>query len=104
MNKKTRTIEELRNSLEGKIYVSFSSKEVFRRFLEDAEAEGFMIGDKKPTEAGVSQDIKAIEYDKKISNCSIISHIACGAGGDNVHVIDYGKYINGESNCEVSGL
>ena len=104
MTTKTRTIEELRNSFEGKVYVRCSSEKVFRRFLEDAEAEGYLIGDKKPTEAGISQDIMAVEYDRRISTCGIIAHIACGAGADNVHIIDYGKYISGDSDCEVSRL
>ena len=80
------------------MYVRFSSEEVFRRFLEGAESEGYTLGGKRPAEAAVSSDIKAVEYDKTISNCGVISHIACHAGGENIHVIDYEKYINGDDN------
>ena len=102
MTKKTRTIGELRNSLEGKIYVRFGSEEVFRRFLQDAETEGYMIGDRKPTEAGASYDIMAVEYDKRISNVGTIGHIACQAGGSNIHIIDYERYVSGKKDYEVS--
>lgn len=104
MTKTVRTIEELRNRFEGKVYVKFSNADVFNRFLQDAEAEGYMIRDRKPTEADASYDIKAVEYDKRISNCGIISHIACQAGGDNIHVIDFEKYVNGECGFEGSRL
>ena len=95
---KKKSIESLRNSFDGKVYVRFSSEEVFRRFLEGAESEGYTLGGKRPAEAAVSSDIKAVEYDKTISNCGVISHIACHAGGENIHVIDYEKYINGDDN------
>ena len=97
---KKKSIENLRNSFDGKVYVRFSSEEVFHRFLSDAESEGYTLGGKRPTEAAVSADIKAVEYDKKISNCGVISHIACHAGGENIHVIDYEKYIDGDDDYE----
>lgn len=104
MTKKARTIEELRNSIEGKLYVRCSSEEIFRRFLTDAEAEGYMMGDRKPTEAGASYDIKAVEYGKKISNVGTIGHIACQTGDGNIHIVDYEQYINGNEDYEVSKL
>jgi len=104
MTTKTRTIEELRDSFEGKVYVRCGSEEVFRRFIEDVEAEGYLIGDRLPTSAGVSQDIMAIEYGRKLCCCGIISHIACQAGGDNIHIVDYDRYINGCENYEVNKL
>lgn len=102
--KNRRSISELRNSLEGKVYVRCKSGDVFRRFLEDAEAEGYMIGDSRPTEAGVSWDIKAIGQDRTISNVGIAGHIACQAGGPNIHIIDYGLYADGEKDYEVKQL
>ena len=99
-----RTIEALRNSLEGKIYVNFRTEEVFQRFLEDAETEGYLAGDREPTEAGMRCDIKAILYDKRICNCGAMSHMAYGAGGSNIHRIDYEKYVNGDDDYEVLRL
>ena len=97
---KKKSIENLRNNFDGKVYVRFRSEKVFRRFLEDAESEGYTLGGKRPTEAVVSADIKAVEFDKTISNCGVISHIACHAGGENIHVIDYEKYIDGDNDYE----
>ena len=94
------SIENLRRKMEGKVYVKFKNENVFKRFLCNAEAEGYMIGGNKPTEAGVSQDIKAIGYNRKISNCGIVDHIAVQVGGDNIHVVDYEKYINGDPDYE----
>lgn len=94
------SIEILRKIMDDKVYVKFKNEDVFKRFLYDAETEGYMIGGNKPTEAGVSQDIKAIGYNGKISNCGIIDHIAVQVGGENIHVIDYEKYINGDPDYE----
>ena len=74
---KKKSIENLRNSFDGKVYVRFSSEEVFHRFLEGAESEGYTLGGKRPTEAAVSSDIKAVEYDKTISNCGVASVKNC---------------------------
>ena len=104
MTKKARTIEKLRNSVEDKLYVRCSSKEIFCRFLTDLEAEGYMLGDRKPTEADASYDIKAVEYGEKMSNVGTIGHIACQTGGGNIHIIDYEQYINGNEDYEVSKL
>lgn len=104
MKKKARTIEALRNSMDGKIYVKTGSEAMFQRFLADAEAEGYMIGDKKPTESRASFDIKAIEYDKRIANIGTIGHIACQAGGGAIHIIDYERYVSGEKEYEVTSL
>ncbi len=72
---KKKSIENLRNSFDGKVYVRFSSEEVFHRFLSDAESEGYTLGGKRP-------------------------NMACRAGGENIHVVDYEKYTNGDDDYE----
>ena len=89
-----RTIEALRNSREGKVYVRFSSEEMFRRVLEDAETEGYMVGDKKPTEAGLKWDRLAVLDDKMICGVGAMGHMAYQAGA--AFVVDYEKYVNGD--------
>ena len=91
-----RTIENLRNNLEGKVYVWFETDDVAKRFMEDADAEGYLIGGKRPIEVKTPQDFMAIEKDKQISHLSTSGHAAIGANADNVRIVDYAKYVNGE--------
>ena len=101
MTKKTRTIEGLRSSLEGKVYVRCRSEEAFRSFLRDAEAEGYLIGGRLPTRAGAAHDIMAVEYGRTLCTCGIVSHIACQAGADNVHIIDYERYVSDDTDSGI---
>ncbi len=77
----------------GRIYVYLATKDIGKRFLQDAEAEGFTFGDgTKPTANHIS-DIFAIHDDMTINHVGFIGHIAYQAAdriGDKPLVkIDY---------------
>lgn len=60
----------------GRIYVYLATEGISKRFLQDAENEGFTFGDGvKPTERDIS-DIFAINDDLTISYVGFIGHIA----------------------------
>lgn len=82
--------------LKGRVYVRLANEEIGRRFLRDAEREGFTFGDgAKPTEREYS-DIFAINRDMTINYVGFIGHIAfSGAkkiGGERLFRVDYEKY------------
>lgn len=89
-----RTIEKLRNEKNyDKVYVYLSNESICKKFLEQAESEGYMFGTIKPTENHTS-DIIAIEDGKKLAYVSSIGRMAYQSG--KVDRIDYEKYIHGE--------
>ncbi len=78
------------------VYVRFNTKELCRQFLQQAEWEGFTIGeDGKPTDIELT-DVLAVQPEKKLCHLGWASHMAYHANPKNVIRIDYEKYINGE--------
>ena len=94
-----RTINALRDILEGRVWVYLKDAETCRQFYKDAEAEGFSFGDRRPTDSFVD-DIIAIHKDKTISHVGFVGRMAFHAPGNvdgGMYRIDYAKYIAGES-------
>lgn len=95
-----RTIKNLRESLKGKIYIYLENEQICKRFLQDAENEGYMFGKIKPTENG-GDDIIALENKNQLSYVGFVGHMAfqCPSGVEgNFYRVDYKKYINGNNN------
>ena len=93
----TRTLEKLRNSYEGHLYLSFNNQKVYDEFLKAAEDEGFRFGERLPTEhVGKGYDIIALEHRKQLAFCGFISHMAYNSRQSNIHKVDYEKYVHGD--------
>lgn len=91
------TIQSLLSTHSGHIYVYCTSEEIARRFLRDAEHEGFTFGDGvKPTQRS-PHDIYTINRDKTISAVGFVGHMAFHyantVGGEPIIRVDYGKLI-----------
>lgn len=98
MTNRNRTITDLRDSLPGRIYVYLGNEKICQRFLQDAEKEGYLFGQIKPTESGGS-NIIALEKRKQLSHVGFVGHMAfqCPSGvKGEFYRIDYEKYVNGE--------
>ncbi|MCC8136067.1 MAG: hypothetical protein LIO40_05265 [Ruminococcus sp.] len=94
--KSVRTLTELRNGFTGKVYIYLDSDEICKNFLQDAENDGFRFGKNKPTESNGS-DIIALERNKRLSYVGFAGRMAFQCNDNNeVHKIDYRKFINGE--------
>ena len=81
-----KTIESLINA-NKKVYVRMRSDEICRRFFAQAEREGFLFGDEKPTKKEPS-DIIAVVPDKRCCYVGAIGRIAAGSGAENVVVVE----------------
>ena len=93
-----RTLTELRNTLQGKIYIYFDNEEICCKFLQDAEDEGYRFGSMYPTQSSRS-NIIALENDKKLSHVGYVGHVAfqCPSGVvGGLHRVDYEKYVKGD--------
>ena len=94
---KVRTIENLRNSYKGKIYVYLNNEKVCKDFYADAENEGYLFGENKPTESQID-DIIALENGKNLSYVGFVGRIAYQSEGSRkIHRVDYAKYKAGDS-------
>lgn len=85
-----------KSSLPRHTYVYCRSENIARRFLKDAEKEGFTFGDGiRPTERDTS-DLFSIHPDLTLSYTGMAGHLLFkNPGCGNVVRIDYGKYIRG---------
>lgn len=106
---KNRTIKELVNTgRTEKVYVYICNDEIGKKFMQQAEDEGFVFGDGvKPTERCYAE-IMAVNDDITINFVGSIGRMAFGSnaafvGGKNLVRVDFEKYIAGESNYYYDG-
>ncbi len=95
--KNERTLTELRNALGGRIYIYLADAETSRRFLENAEAEGYRFGAVRPSDSS-GADMIALEEGRQLSHVGFVGHMAfqCPSGvKDEFYRVDYQKFING---------
>lgn len=96
-----KSVKELAQ-LEGRVYVYFSSNDLCKRFLADAESEGLTFCDGiKPTQKQPASII-ALNRNCTLNYVGTNGRIAFGSGvkrlGDeNLIMVDYGRYITEES-------
>lgn len=88
-----RTLTDLRNSLEGKIYVWMKDAETEQKFVADAESEGYLYGKIRPSDSPVD-NIVALHDNKQLSHVGAVGRMDFQSGGG--HRIDYKKFKNGE--------
>lgn len=94
----SRTIKSL-TELNGVVYVYLSNSEIGKRFLEDAEKEGFTFGDgAKPTTRNYAM-VMAVHSDNTLNYVGAVGNIAFGTtkkiGNRLLYRIDYEAYIAG---------
>lgn len=109
MKKTERTVANLQNvkmrgilkryrfrKLPRHTYIYCRSRNIARRFLADAEAEGFTFGNGNVLTECDTSDIFALNRDFTISYTGWAAHIMFrNASAGNVIRIDYGKYMSG---------
>ena len=87
-----KTIKESASTGE-RVYVYLNDEETARRFLRNAEAEGFAFGDGvNPTDRHWS-DLYAIHPDGTLNYVGANGHIAYGSGADSVIRIEYSQVL-----------
>lgn len=85
------------SKLEERVYVLVKNEEIRKRFLQDAEDEGFTIGGEKPTEKKEKSDIYALNDNCTLSFAGFTGHMAFkhadSVGGRRLLKIDYEKIL-----------
>lgn len=95
----TRTISSLLVE-DKKVYLWMADKEIAKKFLQDAEAEGFTFEDGvKPTERHTSDIFRIFSKENKPLLCYVgwAGHMAFQAQKEDLIRIDYQKFSSGES-------
>ena len=97
-----RTVRNLVNKNDGKVYVYLTNDEIGNKFMRQAEKEGFTFGDgARPTDRCYAE-IMAVNDNCTINFVGSIGRMAFGSGAEAVgnrklFRVDFEKYANGES-------
>ena len=97
--KSKRTLDNLRESLPGKVYLYLKDKATMKAFLSDAKNEDYSFGETGLPEI-IHDSIISLKENKQLSYVGTIGRIKfqCN-GGDNAggsfHRINYAEYISG---------
>ncbi|MCR5636675.1 MAG: hypothetical protein K6F76_05820 [Clostridiales bacterium] len=97
--KSKRTLENLRKSLPGKVYMYLKDEDTMKAFLADAKNEGYSFGKMGLPEI-ILDSIISLKENKQLCYVGVIGRLEfqCN-GGDNAgwgfHRIDYAEYISG---------
>lgn len=95
-----RTIENLRNTIDGKIYIYCDNEKIGSRFMAEAGKEGYRFGKIKPTE-NVWSNIIALKNKKQlrfVRMCNSVNFQNDSGKSEGLTKIDYEKYVNGAKN------
>lgn len=99
-----RNVTEL-SKLKGKVYVYLKNEVVARKFLLDAEAEGFTFGDGANPTSRPGNDLYVVNKDWTISYVGLAGHLAFKSaktiGDQKLIRIDYEKYVFGEDDFQI---
>ena len=103
-----RTITNLYNEGDT-VFIRFGNEAIGKRFLQDAESEGFLIKGKKPPTKGSPNEVYLLDEDFGIHPISgFVMYMFYNSGvemndGKSVVRINYGKYINGDDDYIIKG-
>lgn len=100
-----RNVTEL-SKLNGKVYVYLRDEVIARRFLQDAENEGFTFGDGEKPTARPGNNLYVVNCDWTISHVGWTGHMAFQSakriGGQEMIRVDYERYLLGEENFVIN--
>ena len=101
-----RNVTEL-SKLNGKVYVYLRNEVIVRKFLKDAENEGFTFGDGEKPTARPGNNLYVVNCDWTISHVGWAGHMALQSakriGEQELIRVDYEKYLLGEEEYLLSG-
>ena len=100
-----RNVTEL-SKLNGKVYVYLKDEVIAKRFLQDAENEGFTFGDGEKPTARPGNNLYVVNRDWTISHVGWAGHMAFQSakyvGEQEMIRVDYEKYLIGEENYVIN--
>lgn len=95
---KVKSISELVTNNKKRVYVFLTDKETALRFINDADAEGYVFEDGTKLSERELNNFYALNENKTVNFLNSIGRIAFQCNSDNIIRVDYKKYINGNEN------
>lgn len=97
-----RTIKNLVNQNNGKVYVYLANDEIGNKFMQQAENEGFTFNDGAKPTSRCYAEIMSVNDNYTINFIGSVGRMAFGSGAETVNGqkllrVDFEKYANGES-------
>ena len=97
-----RTIKNLVNQNNGKVYVYLANDEIGNKFMQQAEDEGFIFNDGAKPTSRCYAEIMAVNDNYTINFVGSVGRMAFGSGAETVNGqkllrVDFEKYANGET-------
>lgn len=97
-----RTIKNLVNQNDERVYVYLANNELGNKFMHQAEEEGFVFEDGAKPTSRTYAEIMAVNGNITINFVGSIGRMAFGSGAETVNGqkllrVDFAKYANGES-------
>lgn len=89
-------IQDLVTGNSGRVFVYLANTEISRRFLQDAENEGFTFCDGAKPTSRRADNIMAVNEDRTINYVGFAGHVAFGSateiGGRPLIMVDYQNF------------
>ena len=102
-----RNVTEL-SKLNGKVYVYLKDEMIARRFLQDAENEGFTFGDGEKPTARPGNNLYVVNCDWTISHVVWAGHMAFQSakyvGEQELIRVDYERYLSEEEDFIINKI
>lgn len=102
-----RNVTEL-SKLNGKVYVYLRDEVIARRFLQDAENEGFTFGDGEKPTARTGNNLHVVNRDWTISHVGWAGHMAFQSakyvGEQELIRVDYERYLSEEEDFIINKI
>ena len=102
-----RNVTEL-SKLNGKVYVYLRDEMIARRFLQDAENEGFTFGDGEKPTARPGNNLYVVNCDWTISHVGWAGHMAFQSakyvGEQELIRVDYERYLSEEEDFIINKI
>ena len=96
-----KTIKNLVEKTDKRVYVYLSDKQTVSDFIFDAENEGYTFCDGVKISKREPDEFYAVNKDNTVNFINSIGRMAFGAKSANILRVDYKKYRNGESDYEI---
>lgn len=94
-----KTLKELVQSTEKRVYVHLSDKKTAKSFIANAEKEGFKFSGGKSISEMPPDDFYALNKNLTVNYINFIGRIAYQCGADNILRLEYKDLLADAKNC-----
>lgn len=90
----SKTLKELVNSTNKRVYIHLSDNESVQNFISNAEAEGFRFAGGRRISQMPLDDFYVLNKNMTVNYINFIGRVAYQCGAENILRIDYKKFLS----------